>query len=224
MAGLSPISPGGLGKLFPDDWPGYKEGRWCISPKLKERLFDAVTFWWCDSVMVWMCDRLKVWWCDDVVVRPLGDLMMWFCDGVMLWLYDGVIMWLYVWWCDGVMLWLSDAVVVALIVIVSTTITQLKRFLANSNKKISIWKRQLFSIVEYLRNRRKDKWSWSIILPRIEKRNVLRNLWNQFKTEEWDLMLWLNLWLYKLVWIELASIYFQGFSMEDGDSLNCVRF
>ena len=158
--------------------------------------------------------------------------MVWCCGCMMVWWCDSVIMWLYVWWCDGVMqwlsdvvmLWLSDAVVVALIVIVSTTITQLKRFLANSNKKISIWKRQLFSIVEYLRNRRKDKWSWSIILPRIEKRNVLRNLWNQFKTAECDLMLWLNLWLYKLVWIELASIYFQGFSMEDGDSLNCVRF
>ena len=158
--------------------------------------------------MVWCCGCMMVWLCDNVVVC----MMMWCCDAVV------------VWWCDGVIMWLSDAVVVALIVIVSTTITQLKRFLANSNKKISIWKRQLFSIVEYLRNRRKDKWSWSIILPRIEKRNVLRNLWNQFKTEEWDLMLWLNLWLYKLVWIELASIYFQGFSMEDGDSLNCVRF
>ena len=158
--------------------------------------------------MVWCCGCMMMRWCDNVVVC----MMMWCCDAVV------------VWWCDGVIMWLSDAVVVALIVIVSTTITQLKRFLANSNKKISIWKRQLFSIVEYLRNRRKDKWSWSIILPRIEKRNVLRNLWNQFKTEEWDLMLWLNLWLYKLVWIELASIYFQGFSMEDGDSLNCVRF
>ena len=105
MAVLSPISPDGLGKLFPDDRPGYKEGRWCISPKLKERLFDAVTFWWCDSVMVWMCDRLKVWWCGSSTAWWFDDVILWWCDVVVVWWCDNVVVCMMIWWCDAVVVW-----------------------------------------------------------------------------------------------------------------------